>query len=263
MSPLNAFSNEVVANVDVFRSLMESIVFRECEGRLIVTENSDRDIHLIKFLDPSASQSASLTASEAAMYSASVLDRATVFCLRDDQLTTLPLNFTAIPRCSDEFRISPAGISINFGFDVSRRSVAFKLESIVGRPSEIFKHVIGCEQLIVVGLRIEARKLIDSESQVGAGCERRVEQRADDRLIADLLFLVERSLIAACGRAVQVTVDARVAQWLALIVLEGLQNSTNVASCDRRMVRRSRSRVSLMLRIHSQSPISLTAYRAR
>ena len=37
------------------------------------------------------------------MYSASVLDRATDFCLRDDQLTTLPLNFTTIPEVLRRF----------------------------------------------------------------------------------------------------------------------------------------------------------------
>ena len=88
VTSLQAFSRKMMPDIHVFGSVVENWIFRQQSGALIVVENRRFWWFLFQDFFQEFSQMDCLFSESAnAIYSASVLDKATVFCFRDSQDT--------------------------------------------------------------------------------------------------------------------------------------------------------------------------------
>jgi len=95
---LDAISNVVITKADMLGSLVELIVLRESDRRLIIgVEWHDNGKIGVDLLEDMAEPQASLLASVIAMYSASVVESATIGCFLDRQEIAPHPNTKAYP----------------------------------------------------------------------------------------------------------------------------------------------------------------------
>ena len=105
VSILNIFTNGVEATLDVPGLLVKPGLLGKGNSSSVVTEESDRPRRIgmtPRSVMNSFIQIASCAASEAAMYSASHVDHATMLCLQLHQLTAPPSKIYTYPVCGLE-----------------------------------------------------------------------------------------------------------------------------------------------------------------